>query len=90
MTQTTSRAGKVVRGLLYAVFALGVVALSVFSYLRYWPRETPAGQPALQTMTPELLVALKESFNAASLEAEAHRLRHLGASAWLRYRTSFG
>jgi hypothetical protein len=68
MTQTTSRAGKVLRGLLYTVFALGLVALTVFSYLRYWPRETPAGQPALQTMTAEKLAALKESFNAASQE----------------------
>jgi hypothetical protein len=69
MTQTSSLAGKVVRGLLYAIFALGVVALAAFSYLRYWPRETPEGQPALQTMTLEKLLALKESFNAASQEA---------------------
>lgn len=68
MTLSTSRAGKVWRGILFGVGALGLAALAVFAYLRYWPRETPEGQAPLQTMTQEKLLALKENFNAASEE----------------------
>jgi hypothetical protein len=66
MDQPKPRSGRVLRGGLYVVGALGALALSYYAYLRYAPRGTPAGQPALVSLTPENFGTLKERFNAES------------------------
>lgn len=55
-----------VGGVLAAVVvALAVVATLALAWHRYGPRDTPAGQPPLQTLEASTLEAFKRAFNEA-------------------------
>lgn len=68
MSQHHSRAGKIVRGILYAVGAIGLLVIVWVGYYRYIPREVPKGQAPFLKLTKENVSELKESFNAADQE----------------------
>jgi hypothetical protein len=49
-----------------AALTLAAIAAAGFGWLRYAPRRTPHGQPALMTLDAERLPAFRDTFNAGS------------------------
>ena len=55
-----------IRRIAYGLAALLAIACGVVAYYRWAPRVTPAGQPALVTLTEGNFETLRAAFNAAS------------------------
>ena len=62
------RFGVVLRGVAIALAVAVAIASAGFAWLRYAPRRTPAGQPALFRLDAATLPAFREAFNAARSE----------------------